>query len=225
MEASDTIARAIFERKKPDERIIVAIAGAPAAGKTTIASDLCDMLNQKSAGSAAILAMDGFHFDNSVLKARGILAKKGAPQTFDADGFTAALERVRAGNQNVAIPVFDRQMDLSRSGASVIDAAVEIIIVEGNYLLLEHSQWAQSALHYNLKIFIEVPLSILEERLIKRWISYGFDPVAAKERAQQNDLVNAKIVLQESQPADIVISPLNGYQSQEKEPLSASRMF
>jgi len=213
MEVSEIIGRAVLERKKPGDRFIVAIVGAPGAGKTTIAGELYAALNEKSAGSAAILSMDGFHLDNSVLEARGILDIKGAPQTFDASGFAATLQRVRTGNQNVAIPVFDRQMDMARAGASVIEVAAEIIIVEGNYLFLERAQWAQLALYYDLKIFIDVPMSTLEDRLVKRWISHGFNPVAAKERVQKNDLINAEIVLQESLPADIVISPLNSYQS------------
>ncbi len=204
--SSRSIAKAILDRKKPGQRFFVAIAGPPGAGKTTLAGELCDVLNQMAAGSAAILAMDGFHLDNSVLKTRGILEKKGAPETFDTEGFAATLERIQTGNQDVVIPAFDRKMDLARAGACVIEAATGIIIVEGNYLLLDRPQWAQAAVPYDLSVFIDVPMATLEDRLIRRWRSYGLDPVAAKARAQQNDLVNAGIVARESRSADIIVS-------------------
>ena len=223
-DASDKIINIILDRKKPDQRSIVAVAGAPGAGKTTIAGELCDVLNHRETGSAEILAMDGFHLDNSVLKARGILNKKGAPETFDVDGFAATLERVRNSNQDVAIPVFDRQMDLARAGASGIGSATKIVIVEGNYLLLERPQWARSAAHYDLTVLIEVPMSILEDRLISRWISYGLEPIAARARAHQNDLLNAKVVARQSRPADIVVRLSNKRRNEGKETASADRM-
>ena len=71
-------------------------------------------------GEAALMPMDGYHFDNAILVERGLLPRKGAPQTFDVDGLARDLERLRAGGREVIVPVFDRKLDLARAGARAI---------------------------------------------------------------------------------------------------------
>ena len=67
-------------------------------------------------------------------------------------------------------------------------------------------------------------MSILEDRLISRWISYGLEPIAARARAHQNDLLNAKVVARQSRPADIVVRLSNKRRNEGKETASADRM-
>ncbi|MEO1551329.1 MAG: adenylyl-sulfate kinase, partial [Pseudomonadota bacterium] len=101
-------------------RLIVALAGAPGSGKSTVAQSLRDLLAARG-HSAAVLQMDGFHYDDAVLEARGLRAVKGAPQTFDVDGFASLLARVRDNSADeVATPVFDRSLEISRAGAAII---------------------------------------------------------------------------------------------------------
>ena len=107
---ADDLASLIAERAAGKERFTVAIAGAPGAGKSTLAATLATAL-----GSVAmVVPMDGFHFDNAILEARGQMAVKGAPETFDVAGFSALLARL-ATEDAVAIPVFDRAADLALS--------------------------------------------------------------------------------------------------------------
>ena len=202
----NTIAKAIARRKQPGRRFIVAIAGAPGAGKSAIADALCDVLNQRDASSAAVLPMDGFHLDNAILEARGTIGKKGAPETFDADGLAAALSRIRLGDRDVIVPLFDREIDTARAGARLIDAATGIILVEGNYLLLDRPDWLQSARHYDLTVFLDVPRAVLKARLIQRWIDQGMDTASATARACGNDMANAEIVIHASLIANISVS-------------------
>ena len=101
-------------------RYVFAIAGAPGSGKSTLAETLLAALEAEAPGAAALMPMDGFHLDNAVLDARGLRARKGAPETFDVDGLSVALDRVRAADRPVAVPVFDRVLDLARAGAVVI---------------------------------------------------------------------------------------------------------
>ena len=201
-----TVLDAIDTRKHPDQRFIVAIVGAPGAGKSTFADALCSALNQTDAAAAEVLPMDGFHLDNAVLKGRGLLATKGAPETFDADGFASILARIRRADKDVLVPVFDRDADIARAAARVIKARTGVIIAEGNYLLLDRAQWAQTREHYDLTVFLEVPMPVLEQRLIERWIRCGLDRDAAVVRARRNDLVNASVVITQSVPADICIN-------------------
>lgn len=114
----------------PEKRSLIAVAGPPAVGKSTIASELVAAL--KEAGyHTALVAMDGFHLDNQVLAARGVLPSKGAPETFDLSGFHHALHRLRAG-EDVVLPTFCRRLDKAIAGSVVVEAAHSMVVVEGN---------------------------------------------------------------------------------------------
>jgi pantothenate kinase len=118
-------------------RVLVAIAGAPGSGKSTVAEALVAQLNQVTPGRAAVLPMDGYHYDNMLLGQLGRLARKGAPDTFDISGLRHMLARLRDNFEDaVVVPVFDRDLEIARAGARLIPASVDIIVVEGNYLLL-----------------------------------------------------------------------------------------
>jgi pantothenate kinase len=187
-------------------RRLVAVAGPPGAGKSRVAETLCAALNQHATAFAAILAMDGFHFDDHVLEARGQRARKGAPDTFDVDGFLAMLDRLRADDgRDIAVPVFDRSLEIARAGAAIIAATTRIVIVEGNYLLLDdpaHPDWGALARRFDITVMLEVPRARLAERLKERWRSFGLDAAAITAKVEGNDLVNADLVITRSRAAD-----------------------
>ena len=190
-----------------DRRLVVAIAGAPGSGKSTLAAELVAELGRAGRPGAVLVPMDGFHFDDAVLEARGLKARKGAPETFDVAGFAVLLQRIRSGEDAIAIPVFDRSLEISRAGARIVQADQPIVVVEGNYLLLDRSPWDALAPYFDRTIFIDVPETVLRERLVRRWLDLGFDPEAARARAEGNDLVNARLVMSASRAADRVWRP------------------
>ena len=151
--------------------------------------------------------MDGFHFDNCVLDARGLRARKGAEQTFDSAGFVSAVKRVRADKTTVAVPSFDRAGDFARAGAIVIEPQHRIIVSEGNYLLLDLEPWNELRPLFDLSVYLDVPEAELLRRLVQRWLDHGLPPEAAEARARGNDLVNARLVAEHSVAADVVYSP------------------
>jgi pantothenate kinase len=119
-------------------RILVAIAGPPGAGKSTVAERIRQQL--ACAGrSAAVVPMDGFHLDNAVLAERGLHSRKGAPETFDVHGFRHLVSRIAAGEEDVAYPLFDRSRDAAVAGAAVLPSDIEFVLFEGNYLLLRQA--------------------------------------------------------------------------------------
>lgn len=195
----------IIERAQGRTRFIVAIAGPPGAGKSTLAKDLLDALTVQAV-QTRIISMDGFHLDNSILAERGLLVRKGAPATFDAAGFAHLMKRLTDVEPDVAIPTFDRKKDLSIAGADIVSANDTILIVEGNYLLLQEQPWAELKEFWDETIFINPGADILEMRLIERWLEYGLDPLAAKERALYNDIPNTHYVLENSSDATIQIT-------------------
>ena len=186
------------------DRFTLAIAGPAGAGKSTLAANLLDALTAKGE-RAAIVPMDGFHLDNAELDLLGFRARKGAPETFDLSGFDALLARL-AHEDDVLIPVFDRTLDLARAGAARVTAATRIRIVEGNYLMLDEPGWRVLARHFDLTVFLNVPETELERRLVQRWLDHGHDAAAARARALSNDIPNAKRVMAGSQPADLIVS-------------------
>lgn len=198
----------VAELAKGRPRTVVAVAGPPASGKSTIAATLAAQLNA-SGITAKVVPMDGFHLDNAVLQERALFARKGAPETFDAEGFIALIERLRAGGE-VSIPLFDRKRDMSIADADTVPADCAVVIVEGNYLLFDEPPWNRLADLWDLAISLEVTADELRDRLVRRWIDHGMTPEAALARTESNDLPNAARVRNASLPADLVISNSGG---------------
>ena len=200
----------IRDMAKGRARIVVAVAGAPGAGKSTLAEALVAQLNAGDAAQAALLPMDGFHFDDMYLVPAGLRPRKGAPETFDVGGYAHALRRLRARDEPfVAVPVFDREIEIARAGARLIPADVPIVVTEGNYLLLDRPPWSDLAPLFDLTIFLDVPEQTLERRLIARWRDHGHAPQAALAKALGNDIPNARLVVGASRPADITLTQEN----------------
>ena len=192
-------------RRKAPARFMVAIAGAPGSGKSTLAHNLCGEL-KRLGETAIVVPMDGFHFDDAVLNARGHRPRKGAPFTFDVHGFEALLKRIKAREPEVAIAVFDRTMELSRAAADIVDEKAKFVLVEGNYLLLGEEPWSRLRPLFDYAVFISVPRDELERRLIRRWLDHGFDMDYAKNWVASNDLLNIDEVIAKSARADLTLT-------------------
>ncbi|MBL8893427.1 MAG: nucleoside triphosphate hydrolase, partial [Rhizobiales bacterium] len=168
---------------------------------------LCTRLNEGSPGSAAVLPMDGYHFDDRVLEARGLRARKGAPDTFDVAGLHHMLARLkRNAEDEVAVPVFDRDLEIARAGARLIPQSVRILIVEGNYLLLDQRPWSDLRDAFDVTAMINVSEEILRRRLHERWMGYGLSPDQIAAKLEDNDLPNGRLVRDSSVAADFAIS-------------------
>ncbi|KPP87086.1 MAG: Panthothenate kinase [Rhodobacteraceae bacterium HLUCCA08] len=197
------LAEAVHGRRQAVPRLMVAIAGPPGSGKSTLASGLRRRLTDQKVPSE-VVPMDGFHLDNAVLEARGLLPRKGAPETFDSEGFVQAIRRLRGGGE-VVLPTFDRTRDLSVAGALVVAPDIQVVIVEGNYLLLDELPWRNLERLWDIGVRLDVPLADLRGRLIQRWLSHGFSRPVAVRRAEANDIPNAERILSRALPAEIVI--------------------
>ena len=185
---------------KGQGRFITALAGPPGAGKSTLAAALVAELGT----GARAVPMDGFHYDDAVLIARGARGRKGAPDTFDARGFIHLLQRLRVEDE-VAIPLFDRSMELSRAAADIVTSHDRLLVVEGNYLLLDEQPWPDCAPHFDLTVFIDVPEAELDRRLLDRWANFGKTPEQARAWIDGNDMPNIRRVTRGSRPADVTI--------------------
>lgn len=198
--ALDNLLSEIERRAQTGARLLVGVAGPPGAGKSTLAERLHEILEERGHRNA-VLPMDGFHLDNAILEARGDLARKGAPHTFDVRGLADLLRAVKAGGE-VFAPVFDRSRELAIAAARCIAADDRIVIAEGNYLLLQQGRWASLADLFDLTVMVAPPLAELERRLVARWTHYGLTPAQIAAKVDGNDLPNGRLVIERSRAAD-----------------------
>lgn len=189
IDTADGLARHIGASLPAQRRLLVAIAGVPASGKSTLAIQVRDAV--RALGQAAqVVPMDGFHLDNVLLRARGLLHRKGAPETFDVMGF-ARLVAALKGPGDVFYPVFDRSRDLAVAAAGVVEADCRVAIIEGNYLLFDEPGWRDLAENWDISVWADVDDATARARLIGRWLGHGLTRDAAEARVEANDMPNA----------------------------------
>jgi pantothenate kinase len=189
-----------LDQSNLQRRYFIALAGPPASGKSTISEKLNEDLNTKGFPTD-ILQMDGFHLDDGILNFTNLLSRKGSPETFDVMGLKSFLIRL-ANEPEVIVPIFDRALELSRSSAVTISNNKKIIIVEGNYLLLNSHPWSELNDYFDSRIMIHCEESVLEKRLIDRWKGFNLTQDQINQKVYENDLPNGVNVNQNSIEAD-----------------------
>lgn len=184
-------------------RAILGIAGPPAAGKSTLAARLRGELGE----AAACVPLDGFHLAHQLLAERGMVARKGAPDTFDAAGDVALLRRLRDPGEGVVYaPRFDRSIEDSIANAIAVPPDVPLVITEGNYLLLRSGPWAQVADLLDEAWYVDLAEGIRLRRLVGRHMEFGRDAAQARERATGSDQRNAALIEASRDYASLVVS-------------------
>ncbi len=187
-------------------RVLIAIAGAPGSGKSTLAECAVEMINNKHAQSAALFPMDGYHYDDTVLEQMGRRAFKGAIDTFDANGLRHMLKRLKANEDDVvAVPVFDRSIEIARAGANLIANSTDIIVCEGNYLLARQPPWDRLKEIFDFTVFVDVDKEQLRHRLQQRWRGFGLGETEIIRKVEENDLPNGMAIIEGSAEPDLRI--------------------
>lgn len=182
-------------------RAILGIAGAPGAGKGTVA----ERVLSEVADSAVLVPMDGFHLANEQLRRLGRADRKGAPDTFDAAGYVALLRRIREGSETVFAPRFHREIEESFAAEIVVDPDVPLVITEGNYLLLDTPPWSQVRGLLDECWFLAPDDELRVQRLIDRHVHFGRTPEVAAEWVRRSDERNAALVAGTRDRADLVV--------------------
>ena len=186
-----------------NDRRIIGIVGKPGSGKSTLAEALVAALGE----GTELLPMDGFHLSNAVLKSLGIADRKGAPHTFDVRGYVGLLRRIHSDrNHPIYYPIFDREMEESIASQGVVAPTTQLVITEGNYLLLASDGWEEVRPLLDEIWFVDVEDRLRLDRLIARHIRYGRSPSAAQAWAQGTDELNAIIVAESRERADVVLN-------------------
>jgi pantothenate kinase len=182
-------------------RFVFGLAGPPGSGKSTVAARLATALG------GIVVPMDGFHLDNAELDRVGRRGIKGAPETFDAQGFVRLVERLTHPDEPVAAPSFDRVADCTIDAAITVAPEDRIVIVEGNYLVLDHPPWVSLAELFDCTGYLDVDDATRVERLVARHVQHGRSLEDAREFVHTSDEANAAIVAASRARADVVINP------------------
>ena len=172
------------------QRKILGIAAAPGAGKSTLALGL-----RQAFGSAVqVLPMDGFHLANSELQRLGRAGRKGAPDTFDAEGYVHLLHRLRQqqAGQTIYAPDFRREIEESVAGAIALEASTPLIVTEGNYLLLQDGAWQPVRAALDEAWYLELEPAVRQQRLLARHMQFGRSKEAALAWIAHTDDPNAQ---------------------------------
>ncbi|WP_423920597.1 nucleoside/nucleotide kinase family protein [Frigoribacterium sp. 2-23] len=189
-------------------RALLGIAGAPGAGKSTIAEGLVDELAARYPGQVALVPMDGYHLAQSLLEARGLAARKGAPDTFDARGYVRLLAALRESTgEEVFAPEFRREIEDGVAGAIAVGPDVRLVVTEGNYLLLGEGAWGGVAPLLDESWFVRLEQEERVRRLVTRHLSFDRerDGALAEWRATVNDEANARLVAPTAERADLIV--------------------
>lgn len=189
-------------------RALLGICGAPGAGKTTLVEEVLARVRDKRGELwAAHVPMDGFHLADVQLRRLGLAHRKGAPETFDADGYAAFLGRISSSLGTVVYaPGFERELEQPLAAAIAVPPEARLVITEGNYLLLEDPPWAAARSWMSDVWYLEVDSATRVERLIRRHIEFGKAPEDAREWVLRSDEANARLVEATRHRADLIIT-------------------
>ncbi|AOW92006.1 nucleoside/nucleotide kinase family protein [Rhodococcus sp. WMMA185] len=188
------------------QRRLLGITGSPGAGKSTLSRALVASLGEQ----AALVGMDGFHLANDELLRLGRRDRKGAPDTFDVDGYVALLKRLRHQQSPVIYaPTFDRGLEEPIGSAVAVYTGVPLVVTEGNYLLTGSGGWERVHPVLDEVWFLDVPHRVREGRLIGRHQAFGKTLAQAREWVREVDLRNADLVEAMRARADLVVEVLD----------------
>ncbi|MEV6195402.1 nucleoside/nucleotide kinase family protein [Streptomyces sp. NPDC051920] len=193
---------------RPGRRALLGIAGAPGAGKTTLAERLVGRLGEVAPFRVAHVPMDGFHLADAELDRLGRRDRKGAPDTFDPAGYAALLRRLREDEEElVYAPGFERVLEQPLAGALAVPRAARLIVTEGNYLLLREAAWALARAQLDEVWFCELDETDRIRRLVARHEEFGKDHDTAVAWVLGTDQRNAELVAASRDRADLVVGP------------------
>lgn len=201
VQLGDDLAELIARLPPSEARLLVGISGAPGAGKSTLANAIVAALED-----AVVAPMDGFHLADVELDRRRLRDRKGAPETFDAWGFAALLGRIRSERDHtVMLPSFERGLEQPIAGAIPVPPDCQVVVAEGNYLLLDAPAWRAARAELDLVWHVEAPDGPRRERLVDRHVRFGKSRPEAQAWVTLVDEPNARVVNAAAHHADLIV--------------------
>ena len=206
----DALVAAAVDLVGDRRRVLLGIAGAPGAGKSTLAELLVEGVARMQGDDwVAHVPMDGFHIADAQLDRLGLRGRKGAPDTFDTEGYAALLRRLVDDPESwVYVPGFERTLEQPIAAAKVVPPPARLVVTEGNYLLLPERRWQQARAALAQVWFLTGDDQVRRSRLVERHVTFGKERDAAAAWVERTDEPNAALVAAAAGSADRVV--LNG---------------
>ncbi len=197
---AEEAARHIQKLLTPGKRMMLGITGIPGSGKSTLAGRLEACL------PARTVPMDGFHLSNNELRHRGLTARKGSPETFDVKGFLACLETLKSSpHRTVFCPGYCRSLHEPVADQIEVTPEHQVIIVEGNYLLLHEGLWVHVREHLDMVCYLDTPIETAIKRVALRHQLKNISQEEIAQKIQNTDIPNARLIEQTRYRADWII--------------------
>ncbi len=207
----------VAAQRAADRRILVGLAGVPGGGKSTFVATLAALWHAIDPGPRlSVIGMDGWHLTTAELDAREIPGpdgspiplrrRKGSPSSFDVDRLARDLAGLKAAGGDVAVPVYDRRLHEPRPDGLIVPADADVVLVEGNYLLLADGPWARVSDPFDLTFWLDIDPAACREDIIQRHITGGMDRAQAEAKYAENDRPNSDIARAARSRADWVIA-------------------
>ena len=189
---------------RPGQRFILGLAGPPGTGKSTFAAQLAAAMHPLT---CVVVPLDGFHLGTAIINGTSLQQRKGAIDTFDAAGYYVLIDRLRRRDEPVVYaPLYDRAVEEPIAGSIAIHQATQVVITEGNYLLVPDGAWARARQEMDQVWFVHTEQDIRLRRLIGRHVQFGKTREAAHAWVHASDEVNAALVLATKSHADQVVT-------------------
>lgn len=177
-------------------RVLLGLAGPPAAGKSTLAKTLVSGVNRRLGSDvAAYVPLDGFHLSNTQLDLMGRRRCKGAPDTFDVHGYVALLRRLTTETRHVIyVPDYHRGLHEPVAGRLAVRPEARLIVTEGNYLASDEPGWRDVRGLLQELWYVDAPDDMRERRLVRRQMAAGLSASDASAWVESSDRPNGELV-------------------------------
>lgn len=203
----------------PRQRMLVALAGVPGSGKSTVSHAVVTELASRGIQDVVVVPMDGFHYTQQVLSTfqdpTQAFQRRGAPFTFDAEGCVKLVETLKSTpvtksgetEFTVLAPSFDHALKDPVQDDIRVSSHTRLVIIEGNYTLLKQSPWDQIAEHCDERWLVDAPIDVVRQRLVQRHLAAGIEPSteSAIRRAEENDMPNGELIRNQLITPDVII--------------------